>query len=223
MVVCAYNEEKHIERTISDLLKCPAAEEVIVVNDGSKDKTEKILKKFGNRIRLISYKKNRGKGYAMVKGINSAQGKVVVFLDAHLKNLENNHLQKLSQPILKREANYVLGSYGNYGWSVIHTGQRAYLREILLPHLDSLKKTRFGIETYLNDIFKVCWGGITMLEGLVHIIKHHKISRGEAINDYFQEILEILKAKIRLLIKKHQHLQKINFYNVKVNKIFNKH
>jgi len=215
-IVCAYNEQKHIKQTIIDLLKCPTAQEVIVVNDGSSDKTEEILKSFGKKIRLISYKKNRGKGFALAQGVKAARGEIVIFLDAHLKNLKDKHLQELVEPILKRKANYALGYAGSKkvkrpaAVPFTHlTGQRAYLREILVPFLSHLKKTRFGVETYLNEIFKPRWAEKIPQPDLIHFNKPGKMPRNEVLPAYLQEVIEISKTKLEIRMDQHKQLKKI--------------
>ncbi len=64
ILICAYNEEKHIRKVVRKCLK--HLKDVIVVNDGSSDKTLDELKK--TRARIVTYKKNQGKGYALKKG-----------------------------------------------------------------------------------------------------------------------------------------------------------
>jgi len=64
VLICAYNEEKHIRKVVGKCLKY--LKDVIVVNDGSSDGTLEELRK--TRALIISYKKNRGKGYALKKG-----------------------------------------------------------------------------------------------------------------------------------------------------------
>lgn len=223
VIICAYNEEKYIGQTIRDLLKCPTAQEIIVVDDGSKDKTREILKSFGKKIRLITYWGNRGKGFALFRGIKAARGEVVVFLDAHLENLEDRHLQSLTEPIFKKKANYVLATCdqtikrGSFFPSL--TGQRAYLKQILIPFLPYIKKTRFGVETYLNEIFKPRWGKKIHLEGLIHLVKHQKMPMNEVLPAYVQEILEISKTKLEIRTNQHRQLQKIlNPKNIKTLK-----
>lgn len=213
VIIPAYNEEKCIRQTVGDLLKCRAAKEIIVVNDGSTDRTKKILKKFGKKIRLISYRKNKGKGYAIYRGIRAARGKAVVFLDAHLKGLKDSHIKALAQPIIKRKANYVLGyrvppkPTAQLIGSL--TGERAYLRRILLPHLSRIKKTHFGVEVYLNEVFNPKWGKKIHLTNLVHLLKHQKMSRNEVLPAYIKYIIEFSRVKAELKIGQYRQLQKI--------------
>src|ERR1700756_1183338 len=67
-VVCAYNEADRI-RSILDVIHChPALTEVIVVNDGSTDDTEALIRKYPT-IRVLTHSPNRGKTYALSRGI----------------------------------------------------------------------------------------------------------------------------------------------------------
>jgi glycosyltransferase involved in cell wall biosynthesis len=69
VVIPTYNNEKTLEKVVQDVLGITG--DVIVVNDGSTDSTHLILEKFRN-IRVVSYKKNQGKGYALKKGFELA-------------------------------------------------------------------------------------------------------------------------------------------------------
>ncbi|HUW21586.1 MAG TPA: glycosyltransferase family 2 protein [Candidatus Bathyarchaeia archaeon] len=227
VIVCAYNEQEHLGQTLTDLIKCPTAEEIVVVNDGSTDKTETLLKNFGKKIKLVSYRKNRGKGYALCQGIKAAQGTIVVFLDAHLEKLRDKHLKKLVQPIQKQEANYVLAYFKmqlvKSDLFADLTGQRAYLKALILPYLKHLKKTRLGVETYLNEIYKPRWGKIVYLNDLVHLVKYRKMPTSEVLPAYLQEILEISKTKLEMQINQHRQLMKIlNPKEIKSIKAFRK-
>lgn len=89
IVLPVYNEEKKLERDIGIIfdhfLKQPYSFEMIVVNDGSSDQTlqkaERLKAKHKN-LKVISYERNRGKGYAVKTGILETQGDYVLFADA---------------------------------------------------------------------------------------------------------------------------------------------
>lgn len=83
VIIPAYNEEKRLASSLKvtlDFLKSKKDYEVIVVNDGSKDDTANIASKFD--VKLVSYQENRGKGYAIKRGIEEAKGHYILFLDA---------------------------------------------------------------------------------------------------------------------------------------------
>ncbi len=89
VIIPAYNEEERITKTldkISSFLKTqPYSYEILVVCDGSKDKTADVvrdLKLSIPNLNLIDRKKNMGKGYTVKEGILAAKGKVRLFTDA---------------------------------------------------------------------------------------------------------------------------------------------
>lgn len=89
IIVPVYNEEKRVTRGIAKILhfidQQTYASELIVVNDGSTDQTVPLVKKFKHPgVRLISYEKNQGKGYAIREGMRKARGDVRLFLDVDL-------------------------------------------------------------------------------------------------------------------------------------------
>lgn len=69
VVIPTYNNEKSLEKVVQDVLNITG--DVIVVNDGSSDSTSEILEKFEN-LKVVSYPRNQGKGYALKKGFEVA-------------------------------------------------------------------------------------------------------------------------------------------------------
>lgn len=89
VIVPAYNEETRILPTIDAILKVMEKEakdfELLVVNDGSRDKTPELVRSVQNeKVKLLSYEKNRGKGGAVKFGVQQAKGELIVFTDADL-------------------------------------------------------------------------------------------------------------------------------------------
>jgi len=82
IIIPVYNEEKVIERTIDSVLKMHYTNrEVIVVDNGSKDQSLKILKKYKNKIKIKSESK-KGKANAVNRGIESSKSEILVVMDA---------------------------------------------------------------------------------------------------------------------------------------------
>ena len=89
VIIPAYNEEKRLPKTLREindyLKKQNFKSEIIVVSDGSKDRTCEIVENFKSEIEnlnLICEKINRGKGYAVKIGMLNAKGKYRLFTDA---------------------------------------------------------------------------------------------------------------------------------------------
>jgi len=87
IIIPAYKEEKNIYKTVDDILKAHDIldydYEVIVVVDGSPDRTEKEAKRHkSSRVKVFSYSKNQGKGYALKYGVKKAKGEIITLTDA---------------------------------------------------------------------------------------------------------------------------------------------
>jgi dolichyl-phosphate beta-glucosyltransferase len=89
IIIPAYNEEKRLAHTIKGIIRFLKANhldyELILVDDGSTDSTHAQLKKFvdgTDSVKLLHYKKNRGKGFAVRTGVLASSGEYVFFMDA---------------------------------------------------------------------------------------------------------------------------------------------
>lgn len=105
ILIPAYNEEKGIEKTINSCLnQSKRPSEIIVVNDGSTDKTLEILKSFGKQIKVINLKKNTGnKSKAQEIGLKYVYTDIFITTDA-----DTELDKKFIEAILKKfkEDNY---------------------------------------------------------------------------------------------------------------------
>ena len=117
VLVSVYNEEKTILdvlKRLSDIKKFGHSIEVIVINDGSSDNSEKIINENKHLIdKLISNETNRGKGYSIKKGLESSNGKYIIFQDADLEYDPNDFL-KFFKLIEKFNPDLIIGSRLNY-------------------------------------------------------------------------------------------------------------
>ena len=87
IVIPCYNEAKDIasntEKVKNYLLDKKIDNEIILVDDGSKDNTKEVIESIPG-VKALSYEKNRGKGGAVKYGIENASGDYVLFMDADL-------------------------------------------------------------------------------------------------------------------------------------------
>jgi glycosyltransferase involved in cell wall biosynthesis len=109
ILVPALNEQDTIREVVERLLALPLTKQVIVVNDGSTDKTPDILREFGDQITVIHHDKPGGKGRAIRAGLEYARGRVTVIQDADLEYFPEE-IPALIAPILSGLYGVVYGS-----------------------------------------------------------------------------------------------------------------
>lgn len=119
IVIPAYNEERRLPTTLIDIVdyldKKRITHEIIVVDDGSLDRTVEIVKKFQKirpEIKIIEIKPNRGKGNAVRTGMLQATGEKLLFADAD-GAAPIEEIEKLIAE-LERGADLVIGSRAIY-------------------------------------------------------------------------------------------------------------
>jgi glycosyltransferase involved in cell wall biosynthesis len=137
IIVPVYNEEDTISSVLAGLLgirlEIPSME-IIVVDDGSTDNTQKEVAKFAS-VRYIKTRKNIGKGAALRTGIKVARGKALVIQDGDLE-YPVEYIPHLIKPIFSGQADVVYGSrfLGKWdGMSLSH-----YLGNLMLSKVTSL-------------------------------------------------------------------------------------
>ncbi|OGP49420.1 MAG: hypothetical protein A2Y79_09885 [Deltaproteobacteria bacterium RBG_13_43_22] len=87
IIIPAYNEEGNIAECVRRIPKMKRDYEIIIINDGSRDKTSEVVRemlKDDNRIKFIDYKNNKGKGYATKIGMDAATKDILMILDADM-------------------------------------------------------------------------------------------------------------------------------------------
>src|SRR6266851_6539013 len=123
IIIPSFNEELRLPRSLELIAAYVNASnrscEVLVVDDGSKDRTAEVAASFSDRIanlRVLKNGENRGKGYSVRHGLVEARGENVLFTDADL-----------SAPI--EEADKLLSALGQYGDSWTSISFRFMARE----------------------------------------------------------------------------------------------
>jgi dolichyl-phosphate beta-glucosyltransferase len=150
LIIPCYNEEKILSHVLNEVIsylhKKKYNWEIVVVDDGSSDKTYDIAKKFEKRkVRVIDLSKNQGKGAALRSGIINSSGKYIVYLDADL-SVSISHLDKILD---KLRSNYpvVIGSRRIKGSKIlIH---QPFIREKMGVFFTAITRLITGVS--LND------------------------------------------------------------------------
>jgi glycosyltransferase involved in cell wall biosynthesis len=114
IIIPAYNEESTIQEIVEKVqavsLPGGLSREIVIVNDGSKDRTADILSRFsGQGDMVIIHQSNQGKTAALLTGFNNAAGDILLVQDADLE-YDPRQYPRLLQPILDGQAEVVYGS-----------------------------------------------------------------------------------------------------------------
>jgi glycosyltransferase involved in cell wall biosynthesis len=112
VIVPVYNERVTVAEVIRRIraVEIPVAVEVIVVDDGSSDGTDKVLSALGDStVRVLRHTVNQGKGAAIRTGMAAARGDLLLIQDADLE-YDPKDWPRLLEPVLAGKARVVYGS-----------------------------------------------------------------------------------------------------------------
>jgi len=154
-IIPAYNEEKRIGSVLSTVKQVDAIDRIIVVSDGSKDRTAEIARSCG--VDVIELKENIGKGGAIKVAIDNCTSDILLFLDADLIGLKSYHIMDLLKPVVNGEADMTVGVFSGGRLStdlaqklVPHlSGQRA-MKRYVADRIPDIDMTRYGVEVAIT-------------------------------------------------------------------------
>ena len=205
-IIPAFNEEKTIGDVLEVLVNNKYIDQIFVVSDGSEDSTvEKACAYEG--VEVIDLLQNRGKGGAVVAGLERTSAEVILVLDADLIGLTQAHVNSLLEPVLQGEALMSVGIFekGRVATDFAQkmapflSGQRAMKRD-LLENISDLDLSRFGIEVALHSYVEdnEIASEVVQLPDLSHVMKEEKLGFWKGMSARAKMYWEIVRyvAKI---------------------------
>lgn len=233
VVVPAYNEEKRIIPNLRNLQKTldeiGTSYEVVVVNDGSTDKTYDVVKKFfrnKKNFRVFNYKENHGKGAAIKAGFFKTKGDLITFIDAD-GDLPPEQIQTFLGYLDIQKADVVIGSKRhpdsivNYplkrrilsrGYQLMNrilfnlpvkdtqSGLKLFRREVLEEVFPKVLIKRFAFD--LEILANAHRKGYKIVEAPIRL-NHNSKFNGLGIHSLFPIFVDTLAVAYRMHIKKH--------------------
>jgi len=219
IIIPAYNEENKIKDTLESIKDINEIHEILVIDDGSSDKTTEIAKTLEDeKIKVFTLDKNRGKGYALNYGLKIAMknATIIGFLDGDLGST-SSEVKKLITPILKDEADVIIAKFppatkkGGLGFvkrlakeSVLEmtgkeleatlSGQRVFKKEVL----EKFEEIPYGYGVEVGMTIDILKHGYTIKEVLVNMT-HSETGRNSKSfihrGNQFYNIKKVLKEK----------------------------
>ena len=212
VIIPAWNEERDIRVVLDTLGSIEWLDQVVVVDDGSSDSTLSVAQDCaGNFPRMVVKHSpvNQGKGSAMLAGIRELPSDVdtVVFLDADLIGLTENHLEILISPVKNQTCDMSVAIFKEGYWRTDLSqrfapnlnGQRCLPRQAAENALIPLAESGYGVEIGLTLFarqknWRIKYVGWT---GMTHDMKEHKLGGVEGYRVRAMMYRQILVAWVR--------------------------
>lgn len=244
IVIPIYNESKRIHRAFSTLTsfvppKGIKIKSVIFVNDGSTDNTLQLLKQYKSRYpkQIISYRKNKGKGYAVRKGMIASKSEYTLFMDADIAT-PLSQIEKFL-PYMKAGLDVIIGTRKN-GHSTV-TIHQPWVRENMGKIFTSISRIILGVNVTdftcgfkmfkfeaKQAIFKRArinrWGYDSEILFLAHKLGYNMIEKAvtwadqkntkvNLIKDSINSFKELLEIRFRYFTGEYNIIYQKNDYN----------
>ena len=238
IIVPVYNSEKYLEKCIKSLTHQTEKDiEIILVNDGSNDNSEKIIKKYKDkRIKYIS-KNNEGIGKTRNTGIKEAKGEYLMFIDSD-DYVDTKCVKVMYEAAKNNKSDLVISNF--------YKDYNGKLEKISIPSFESsslkknpnilnyvnmgpcnklfkrtlLKNIRFDEENKYEDVLFVCKSLINAKK-IVHIddyLSYYVIHSNSETTTRDKKIFDILEVNKKLYkICKNESYLKTNFINLTVS------
>jgi glycosyltransferase involved in cell wall biosynthesis len=202
-IVPAYNEEKTIRPILETLKASSLIDEVILISDGSSDKTKEIGEQVGI---AISHQLpiHSGKGKAMMHGVAHTDAPILFFFYADLVGLSEEHIKKVLLPVLRGEKVMNVAIRDRGPWLMKFSahlpligGERAMRRHVF-EDIPEKYKQGFMVEGALNYFCrsrKLAYGSVPC-PGLKIRRKMQKVGFVKGLGQYIKMFYQVLKAII---------------------------
>ena len=160
-VVPTYNEENTIGNVLNALKSCNLVNKIIVINDGSTDRTVEIVKQ--HNVRIINIDNNIGKGQAIKRVCSNLKTGILFLCDADLIGFNQYHIKKILEPLLEGKAIMSIGlrDYGKLQNFLFYmkifpliSGERAIVYSVFKEILKSKYFHGYGMEAVMNHYCK---------------------------------------------------------------------
>lgn len=201
-IVPAYDEERRISTVLDAITQSDLVDEVIVVDDGSSDKTSEVASAC-HGVCVIRHQSNKGKGAALKTGLDATGAQIILFIDADLVGLKPGHVDELVQPLIDDEDLAMTTSRFSRGRAATNISQRLApilnsqraLRRSFLETVPDFSRSGFGVETIITKHAKKSKAKVKeiLLEGVSQVLKEEKLGLIRGARDRLRMYKDIVK------------------------------
>lgn len=222
-VVPVYNNSPSIRHVLSVLYENKHIDELVVVDDCSRDNSVEIIDEYvkgKSKIVFLKNERNLGKGGAVVRGLRRTSYGDVFLCDADLSKLKQEHVDALVDTYNTGKYDMVIGSTdnpfeGRNLWNKFLStvsGQRLLKKEVIVPYYELISKMGNGIEQITNYAHQDKDVKMINLVDTGHILKFQRnVGRHKWIGAYLKEGKQLvstdMKLKRQILNKEMNHVK----------------
>ncbi len=215
-IIPAYNEESTIQKIIQTVKRVRTIDEIIVVDDGSTDKTNAYAQK--EDVLVVTHSQNKGKGAALKTGVAHATGDIFLFVDADLSSLTPKKITSILQPLKNDEADFVKTSFRRARGRVTELVVKPLFRVILpFVNFNQPLSGQFAVRRELMNDLKIDdkWG--VDIQILLQLVKKgvritevdigelvHKKQPIENLTIMSEQVIRTVLSELGIIANKHK-------------------
>ncbi len=216
VLVPMYNEEENVNITLPKILETlynlNVDYEILVVNDGSTDKTLEVLKEQAQRnkkIRIVTYEKNKGLGYALKVGFERAKGDYVIVIDSDL-SYDAKYIIEIYNELINTNYDIIQGSpYMKGGTALGVPKLRLFISKASNKFFSYIINANVHTVTGMLRGYKKEVLDSLVLESNGPQIMMEILNKAVLLNYKIKEIPAVLKSRIRGKSKFQSQLKKV--------------
>lgn len=205
VIVPAYNEAETLGAALAVLRSAPVLDEILVVSDGSTDRTVEIARAAG--VTTLDLSPNRGKARAMAEGVAATSAEILLFVDGDILDLTRDMIQQLVEPVVSGRAAMNVGvrhrgevlNAVQCRFGPLLSGIRALRREVF-EAVPERYLVGYRIETTLNYVCRRLGltVGTVVLHDLRHLVKEKKRGMASGVRQRMSMFASVFAAFVQL-------------------------
>jgi glycosyltransferase involved in cell wall biosynthesis len=209
VIIAAYNEQDTIAEVVRAAETHPLIDEVIVVDDGSRDQT--VERARTTSAKVLSMSTNSGKAAAMNRGVQAARNDIILFLDADILGLTHEMITLIVMPVITGKCGMFVAIRDRRTYWLnrllyfipVLGGERA-LRKQVWSSVPRTYRKGFQIEIALNYYTKKSGHkmGFAVMPGLTQVIKEKKRGFWLGLGQRIKMSAEVLWISLRLYVSR---------------------